>query len=166
MAPPWLTLTFTLWHDRLLAFTLGTFFVAAWSDLKHMGAQKEFGHAWIFLMPTWFAADTILTFTGDLLPIAAKLVLMLAFGLLSNAKFGVMFALAWGDILAVWAVLSLLPWVYGLIFLMFLKVLDLVMRPLLRVAGHGDAYPFMPVVFAATVSVLAFAYLVAPNLPL
>src|SRR6516164_2577226 len=51
--PPWLSETLTLslalsrWQQFGLAFLLGSFAVATWSDLKHLAAQREFREIWL-----------------------------------------------------------------------------------------------------------------------
>ncbi|HLF06797.1 MAG TPA: hypothetical protein VI893_06475 [Thermoplasmata archaeon] len=166
MAPPWLTLSLGFLQQMGLSFLLGGFVIAALSDLKYMGAQKEFGQVWVVSILGFLALDAWLNFLVDPTSFAVKLLLIVVFAAVSNNRTGWFFSLAIGDIMAVAAVLAVLPWVYGVIFLIFLKVLDLLMRPLLRVAGRGDAYPFMPVIVVAAVAVLAFAYLIAPAIPL
>jgi hypothetical protein len=55
-APPWLdkALDFFLilsdWQKLGLAFLLGTFSVATWSDLKRLTAQREFLEIWLVLV--------------------------------------------------------------------------------------------------------------------
>ena len=64
-------------------------------------------------------------------------------------------------LLACAAVLMLLPFFLGILFFLLLIILNLLMRPLLRQAGAGGAYQFIPVVFAATLAlfVLVIVYL-------
>src|SRR5262249_45212374 len=51
--PPWLdkaldfSLSLSYWQTLGLAFLLGTFSVATWSDLKRLTAQREFLEIWL-----------------------------------------------------------------------------------------------------------------------
>src|ERR1700739_910530 len=61
--PPWvgrafaLSLTLSYWHQFGLAFLLGSFAVATWSDLKHLSAQREFLEIWLAFLAGLLAFD-------------------------------------------------------------------------------------------------------------
>jgi hypothetical protein len=133
-----------------IVFLLGSFSVAALSDLRRMSAQSEFVEIWALAIVLFFALDAYSIYETGSFKVMWKWALVLVFVLLSNAKFGVLFRVALGDLLACAAVLMLLPTVVGILFLFALKILDLLMRPVLRKAGRGGAYPFIPVVLAAS----------------
>ena len=52
-----LTLTLTYWRQLGLAFLLGSFAVATWSDLKRLSAQREFLEIWLAFLAAMLAVD-------------------------------------------------------------------------------------------------------------
>lgn len=140
-----------------LVFLLGSFSVATISDLRRMSAQVEFVEIWSLAVAVFFLMDIygILVLGIDILNgmLVHKWTMVLIFLFISNWRFGILFRMAKGDLIACVSVLMILPFIVGLMFLVLLKTADFVMRPLLRKFGDGKAYPFIPVVFTATVCV-------------
>jgi len=134
-----------------IVFLLGSFSVAALSDLRRMSAQVEFTEIWAVFIGIFFIIDIITWQSADQKMLLLKWLLILFFALVSNARFGLLFRVARGDLLACAAVLIILPFFLGLVFIILLKVMDLILKPLLRRAGSGSAYPFIPVVWAASI---------------
>lgn len=52
-----LSLSLTYWHQLGLAFLLGSFAVATWSDLKRLSAQREFVENWLAFLAIVLAFD-------------------------------------------------------------------------------------------------------------
>ena len=52
-----LSLTLSYWHQLGLAFLLGSFAVATWSDLKRLSAQREFLEIWLAFLAAMLAVD-------------------------------------------------------------------------------------------------------------
>jgi hypothetical protein len=163
--PAWLeeilTLTLRLSHAQQLglAFLLGSFAVATWSDLKYMAAQREFLEVWLAFLALVLAHDLYRAHRGA--PGAAPLLKWILIGvlsLLSLKEVGVLFRLARGDVAALAAAACLLPPLLILVLYATAKTLALLLEPLLR-RGHTH-YPFMPVVSGATLAVLALGLLV------
>src|SRR5437667_5749334 len=69
--PPWLQDVLTLalrlsqWQQFGLAFLLGSFAVATWSDLKYLAAQREFLEVWLFFLGCVLIYDVSHVWTGD-----------------------------------------------------------------------------------------------------
>ncbi len=144
-----------------LAFLLGSFAVAALSDLKRMSAQREFLDVWLLVVVALFAYDLYLFYQGaDWQLAAVKWVLILAISIATHQWTGLLFSLARADVVACAAVAALLSPILIIVFYIVLKVLDLLMRPFLKTIGRGDAYPFIPVFLvgtAATAAVVVWA---------
>jgi hypothetical protein len=139
-------------------FLLGSFAVATVSDLRHMAAQREFMDVWLVFAGAMAALDA---WQGGFQPdtlLLGKWVLILALSLLSWQRVGVIFQLARADVAAMAAAASLLEPGSIVLFWVLMKVLSL---PLGRALRRGDAYPFLPVVTAATVALLALAWWLA-----
>jgi hypothetical protein len=151
----WLVPGFTQEQIWGLIFVLGACYIATISDLKYMSAQKEFVEGWALILVIILIIDvyTIVSHgIGDYaltLPIIVKWVILLILSGLSHMRAGVIFSLATGDVVAIMMTCALLSPILILIYFVFLKVFDLIERPILRRVGSGDAYPFMPVIFAA-----------------
>jgi hypothetical protein len=165
--PSWLQEALTLalqlsyWQQLGLAFLLGSFTVATWSDLKHLAAQREFLEVWLFFVLVMLIYDGARFSAGG--PHCASLVLKWAlialFSALSVNGVGVLFRLAWGDVAALAAAACLLPPALVVVFYGTAKVLSLGIGPLL--ARGRRFYPFMPVVSLAAAVVLALGLLLA-----
>jgi hypothetical protein len=164
--PSWLTDTLTLsltlseWQRFGLAFLLGSFAVATWSDLKHLSAQREFLEIWLLFLAVILALDAYSAsgHGGASWPtLAVKWGLIAVLSLLSWRGVGVLFRLAPGDVAALAAAACLLsPPLIGLLYLTA-KLLSWGLGPLL--ARGRPYYAFMPVVSLATLTVLGLGLL-------
>jgi hypothetical protein len=141
------------WQPLGLAFLLGSFTVATLSDLRRLSAQREFVEIW------WLFALVVLVLdvlsakgNGETGTLALKWGLIAVLSIASWVKVGWLFRLAPGDVAALAAAASLLPWWGVPAFYGIAKVVSWWLAPLLR---RGRAvYPFMPVVSFATIVVL------------
>jgi hypothetical protein len=164
--PPWVARAFTLsltlsyWHQLGLAFLLGSFAVATWSDLKRLSAQREFLEIWLAFLASMLAFDIYEVHVRESVswPVpTVKWGLIVLLSLLSLERLPLpfrLFRLAPADVAALAAAASLLTPVLILALYACAKLLSKVIGPLLR---RGKYYPFMPVVSLATVAVLALA---------
>ena len=142
------------WPTLGLAFLLGSFTVATLSDLRRLSAQREFVEVW------WLFALVVLGLevsdathgAGGAGMLALKWALIFVLSLASWFKVGWLFRLAAGDVAALAAAASLLPWWGVPAFYGIAKVSSWWMAPLLR--RGRNVYPFMPVVSVATIVVL------------
>ncbi len=158
--PTWLdeALTVSLqlgqWQQLGLAFLLGSFAVATWSDLKHLSAQREFLEIWLLFVLAMLALDVYQARSGGPWQAAAlKWGLIVVLSALSLKRVGVLFRLARADVAALAAAAGLLPPLLVLVFYFTAKGLSVVLGPVLR--RGRPYYPFMPVVSLATLAVLA-----------
>ncbi|HEV3255521.1 MAG TPA: hypothetical protein VG013_01450 [Gemmataceae bacterium] len=154
-----LSLALGYWRQLGLAFLLGSFAVATWSDLKHLSAQREFLEIWLAFLAG------ILTFDVYEAGVAGKIhweVVAVKWGLI--AVFSVLslenvrlpyrfFRLAPADVAALATAASLLTPVLIVIFYLTAKLLSGVVRRLLQ--RGRPYYAFMPVVSLTTLAVLA-----------
>ncbi len=164
--PPWLARAFTLslnlsyWQQLGLAFLLGSFAVATWSDLKRLSAQREFVEIWLLFVPALLAFDIYQAQGPDGVPWqvpALKWGLIAGFSLFSLGGVPLpyrLFRLAPADVAALAAAASLLTPVLIVAFYLGAKLLSRLLGPLLM---RGRTYPFMPVVSLATGGVLGLA---------
>jgi hypothetical protein len=167
MTPPWLeellTLTLRLSTGQQfgLAFLLGSFAVATWSDLKYLAAQREFLEVWLFFLAAVLVHDVYQAQWGPAgWPVTLlKWALVALFSVLSLREVGVLFRLARGDVAALAAAASLLPPLLVVVFFLAAKALSFALEPVL--ARGRNFWPFMPVVSLATVLVLALGWLVS-----
>jgi hypothetical protein len=165
--PPWLQEALTLalhlsrWQQFGLAFLLGSFAVATWSDLKYLAAQREFVEVWLFFLVCVLVYDVVGVTSGDRRGsvVLLKWALIGAFSVLSLRPVGWLFALAPGDVAALAAAASLLPPVLVLVFYLTAKVLARFIGPVL--ARGRRHYAFMPVVSLATLVVLLLGWVVS-----
>jgi hypothetical protein len=164
--PPWLSevltpaLSLSYAQQLGLAFLLGSFAVATWSDLKHLAAQREFLEVWLFFLAAVLLHDAVQVRLGnfDTTPVLIKWGLIVTLALLSWQRVGVLFRLAPGDVAALAAAASLLPPVLIVLLFVSAKGLSVVLAGLLR--RGRPFYPFMPVVSLATLVVLSLGALV------
>lgn len=144
----------TLTQNQLytLCFLLGSFTVAALSDIKYMRAQKEFPEVWFFTIIVLSILD--ITKVGmDITAYAFKWLFILFVSILSYRPVGILFKLEISDVLASASVMALLNPVFIVIYLAILKAVELILSPILvRLFGYRQAYPFMPIVLTATLS--------------
>ena len=156
-----LSLTLSYWRQLGLAFLLGSFAVATWSDLKRLSAQREFLEIWLAFLAAMLAVDGYDVWFGE----AAWQVAALKWGLIALLSlFSLqalplpcrLFRLAPADVAALAAAASLLTPILVVLYYLTAKLLSKAIGPLLR---RGRYYPFMPVVSLATVGVLAAALL-------
>jgi hypothetical protein len=164
--PPWVgqacspELSLSYWHQLGLAFLLGSFTVATWSDLKRLSAQREFLEIWLAFLAGMLAFDVYLTRVREAVPWEVTAVKWGLIGLLSLASLAAvplpyrLFRLAPADVAALAAAASLLTPLLIVVLYAGAKLLSMGIGPLLR---RGKVYPFMPVVSLATVGVLALA---------
>jgi hypothetical protein len=166
--PPWvgqalaLSLTLSYWRQLGLAFLLGSFVVATWSDLKRLSAQREFLEIWLALLACVVAFDVYDARVREVVAwqiVAVKWGLIVVFSLCSlgqlRLRYG-LFHLAPADVAALAAAASLLTPILIVFFYLGAKLLSMLVGPLL---SRGKYYPFMPVVSLATVGVLAASLL-------
>jgi hypothetical protein len=159
--PSWLEemmttgLQLSYWQQLGLAFLLGSFAVATWSDLKYLAAQREFLEVWVIFLLAALIHDAVQVHLGRMPGgmTIGKWLLLAVLSLLSLRQFGVLFHLAAGDVAALAAASSLLSPVLIVCFFLIARGLDLALRPIL--ARGRPFYPFMPVVTLATLAVLA-----------
>src|SRR5271165_408886 len=113
--PDWLqgihfALPLALWQQFGLAFLLGSFTVATWSDLKHLSAQREFVEIWLLFVSVIVILDGYHAYHGQATAqtVAIKWVLIAVFSIVSLRQVGPLFRLAAGDVAALAAAASLL----------------------------------------------------------
>ncbi len=164
--PPWLSevlspaLSLSYWQQLGLAFLLGSFAVATWSDLKYLAAQREFLEVWLFFLVAVLIHDAVQVRLGNFTTTTVVLRWLLIAGLSLVCWRGVgwLLRLAPGDVAALAAAACLLP--PALLVLLYAAARAL-SWPLAWVLGRGRPhYPFMPVVSLATLAVLALGALV------
>ena len=164
--PPWLQETLTLalslshWQQLGLAFLLGSFAVATWSDLKYLAAQREFLEVWLFFLVAVLIHDAVQVRLGrfETTTVLVKWGLIAALSVLSLQQVGALFRLAPGDVAALAAAASLLPPALVVALFAAAKGLSLLLAGVL--SRGRPFYPFMPVVSLATLAVLVLGGLV------
>src|SRR6516164_9201314 len=133
--PDWLTPALELGRTQQfgLAFLLGSFTVATWSDLKRLLAQREFVEIWLVFTLAMLGHDVWSVHVGGmpLERVGVKWGLIILASILSLRWVGVLFRLAPADVAALAAAASLLS--PGLVILFYLaaKVIALGLGPLL-----------------------------------
>lgn len=149
------TTLYALW------FLLGSQAVSGLSDVRRMAAQREFMEVWIVFAVAVLGLDAwrVSQEGAPLDVFAVKWVLIVVIGLLSWRKVGILFRLARGDVWAIVAVCALFNPLFVVIYVVLLKLSDMVLRIPLRQFGSGGAYPFIPVVLAATLLTVALIVL-------
>jgi hypothetical protein len=139
-----------------LVFLLGSFTVASLSDIKRMAAQKEFAEVWLVFTSLAFTYDFYRLSGGVSIGVfALKWSMIPAFALLSWRYFGIMLSLSEMDITAACAAMSLLTPAYIILYYLLLVSMKFLAKPLLSHFGDGLSTPFLPVVLAATLAVIA-----------
>jgi len=156
-----LSLTLSYWRQLGLAFLLGSFAVATWSDLKRLSAQREFLEIWLAFLAAMVAIDVydVRVREAAWQAPAVKWGLIVLLSLFSVERLRLpyrLFRLAPADAAALAAAASLLTPILIVLLYVGAKALSKLIGPLLR---RGKYYPFMPVVSLATVGVLAAALL-------
>lgn len=150
-----LTLGSRLSHGQQLglAFLLGSFAVATWSDLKYLAAQREFLEVWVFVVVAALVYDLYRFQRGEAQGplLLLKWSLIVALSVVSFREVGILFRLARGDVAALAAAAALLPPLHIVLFYACAKGASYLLAPILR---RGQFYPFMPVVCVATLAVL------------
>jgi len=146
------------WQQFGLAFLLGSFAVATWSDLKRLSAQREFLEIWLLFILAMLIFDWYHAYHGHARPaiVGIKWGLIAIFSLVSLRQFGVLFRLAPADVAALAAAASLLPPVLVVLFYIVAKLIAMLIGPWL--ARGRPVWPFMPVVSLATLAILALAW--------
>ena len=142
------------WQPLGLAFLLGSFMMATLSDLRRLSAQREFVEVWWLFALIVLILDILSTKTGSSETglLALKWGLIAVLSIASWSKVGWLFRLAPGDVAALAAAASLLPWWGVPAYYGVARVVSWWLAPLLR---RGRMfYPFMPVVSLATIVVL------------
>ena len=147
------------WQQFGLAFLLGSFAVATWSDLKRLSAQREFVEIWLLFALAMLGYDVWRAQGGEVswLRVGVKWGLIGLASLLSLRPVGVLFRLAPADVAALAAAASLLTPGLVILFYAVARLLAVVAGPLL--ARGRSVWPFMPVVSMATLAVLAAGWL-------
>jgi len=155
----WFMPEFNLLQMLGLAFVLGSLYIATISDLKYMRVVHENITGWSIIIALLACIDIYSHYTtySGMQILAVKWLLIGVLCLLSTSRFGVLFKLAKADVVAIAAACALLEPATVVLFFVLLKVLDKLEEPLLRRAGDRSGYPFLPVVFSATLVMLAFA---------
>lgn len=140
----------------LLWFLLGSFTVATLSDIKHLSAQREFLHVWLFFAFVMFITDLYYHYylTQNIVYLAAKWFLIF---IIIPVYFKRVQKVAWGDILAKMAACSILPPFFVVLFIIIISAIDAITRRMMRVFGVGRAYPFMPAILFTTIILLSIA---------
>ena len=138
-----------------LAFLIGSFAVAALSDIKHLSAPVEFPEVWFLAIIFLVALDIYgIKDNGLSITLPAKWLLIALLSTLSYRPIGILFKLEIGDVLAIAAVMALLNPLFLLFFFLLLKLLTILLAPVLvRLFGKREAYPFMPIVLLASMGV-------------
>ncbi|MBI3822490.1 MAG: hypothetical protein HY289_07400 [Planctomycetes bacterium] len=161
--PTWLdgvnvSLQLAAWQQFGLAFLLGSFAVATWSDLKRMSAQREFVEIWLVFIAAMLLFDVYHAYHGHSSnpAVAIKWGLIRIFSLMSWGRCGYLFRMAPADVAALAAAASLLPPVLVVLFYVAAKLIAMFIGPWL--ARGKPFWPFMPVVSLATLAVLAFGW--------
>ena len=140
-----------------LFFLLGSFTVASLSDIRRMSAQSEFLHIWVLALLALFVVDVYLLRGPEYDRFTFKWVAIAVLCLLSYRGVGLLFKLEWGDVAAIAAICGLLSALMIPIFFLILIGSNVILMPMLRKAGRGNAYPFMPVVTMATLIAIPVA---------
>lgn len=141
-----------------LFFLLGSFTVAALSDVKHLSAQREFVEVWGI-----FTAVLLLVHLWDL-EWSPDVAFWVKWGLLtlvcvaSIDRVGWLFRLAPGDVFAMAAAMSLLSPVLIVVFVVALKLAS---WPVMKLTARGNAYPFLPVITVGTMGILGLGFWLA-----
>ncbi|MDD4996056.1 MAG: hypothetical protein PHW15_01070 [Patescibacteria group bacterium] len=133
----------------LLWFLLGSFTVATLSDLKHMSAQREFLEIWVLFIVAMLATDFYyqVYLTDNLIYLLIKWGLIIIF---LPVYFHYIRHVAWGDVFAKMSACSLLSPLLIIIFIVLIRIIDFITRPLWKKRGNNRFYPFMPVIFFTT----------------
>ncbi len=161
MLPEWLILDLTQNQLYGLVFLIGSFTVATLSDLKYMKAQSEFVEIWVLAFIVFLVIDIWKWDSLDQTQTMIKWAIIFIFMLLSHHSIGVIFKLARGDVFACAAVMALMSPALIVVFIIILKVSDLLFRPILRKFGSGNAYPFMPIVMCGTLAIMGIGLYLA-----
>jgi hypothetical protein len=138
-----------------LFFLLGTFAVAALSDLKKLAAQREFFEVWLVFIIMMFCYDVYTKSDTNILVL--KWILIVAFAALSSRETGVIFSLEIADVAAISATAALLNPFYIVVYYIVIWITNKLLTPVLSGVLSGlkkKEYPFMPVVFISTVIVI------------
>src|SRR5438034_271475 len=153
-----ITLQLTPGQQFGLAFLLGSFAVATWSDLKRMSAQREFVEIWLLFVVVMLALDSYHAYHGQASTptVGVKWGLIALLSLLALRPIGILFQLAPADVAALAAAASLVTPVLVILFYVVAKLIALVIGPWL--ARGRPVWPFMPVVSLATLAILALAW--------
>jgi hypothetical protein len=158
--PDWLTPELKLGRTQQfgLAFLLGSFTVATWSDLKRLSAQRQFVEIWLLFALAMLGYDAWRVHGGDvpLEPVGVKWGLIVLASILSLRWVGVLFRLAPADVAALAAAASLLSPVLVLLFYATARILAWLVGPVL--SSGRPVWPFMPVVTLATLAVLVIGW--------
>ncbi len=148
-----------------LFFLLGSYTVASLSDIRRMSAQSEFLHVWVLALLALFVLDVYLLRGPEADRFTFKWGAIAILSLLSYRGVGVLFKLEWGDVAAIAAVCGILSALMVPLFFLILIGSNVLLVPMLRKFGKGNAYPFMPVVTAATlISIPVASFLQSANI--
>jgi hypothetical protein len=143
-----------------LAFLLGSFSVATWSDLKRLSAQREFLEIWLLFLLVMLGIDFFQAqyrFLVSWPVLAIKWGLIALFSILALTGIGRVFKLARADVAAMAAAASLLSPLLIVLFYIIAKLLAVLIEKFLR--SGTRQWAFMPVVSLSTLAVLALGLL-------
>ncbi len=147
-----------------LIFLLGSLTVSSLSDLRRLAAQKDFSEVWGAFTALLLLADILLAINdqSSLPPIAAKWILILITLIATtNAR---LFNISTMDVTAITALLSLLNPLEIIASLTLLAITAELLQPILKSFGKAGAYPFLPIVLAVNVVLLAYLLAGGPQL--
>lgn len=153
---PYVAWDLSRWEVYGLFFLLGSFVVASVSDIKHLSAQREFMDVWWGVAALLFVLQFYLADWSPDGPLIVKWVLVVLFAALSHRVVGLWLRLATADVAAIVAAAMLLPPGLVLAFMLLLKLLSFPAAWLL--ARGRQAYPFLPVVTAASIAFVVAAF--------
>ncbi len=143
-----------------LVFLLGSLTVATLSDVRRMAAQQDFAEVWAVVAVTAFVYDGVRVAFGEWAagPYAAKWLLILAIAAALQARWLPFLRVSAMDVAAIVAVSAMLPWALVVAYLGLVVVGGVVAKPMLVRFGSRQAYPFLPVVSAASVAIAVVVF--------
>ena len=142
-----------------LVFLLGSYSVAALSDLRRMAAQSDFAEVWVAVSGFLFSVDVYLLLSGAL-PVESFIIKWVAILALSMVALLMRSAsIAPMDVAAAAATAAALPPASAALYFVFIAVVGELLSPVLRRFGSDGAYPFLPAVFVSSAIVVCGAFM-------
>lgn len=154
---PYVSIELSPWEVYGLFFLMGSFAVATLSDVKHMSAQREFMDVWWVFAAVILAIQAWASGLAPTGPLVLKWIFVVALAFASHRRVGLWLRLATADVAAATAAAVLLSPGLVLAFWLLLKAISYPAAALL--ARGRQAYPFMPVIAAATLLIVGGAVL-------